>query len=67
MVSFVEVFKTLADNKIFSRVTASGAVGYSLYTLAENITAANPQPEIIALFGTIAGSAATFLFMSEKD
>ena len=67
MVSFIEVFKTLADNKIFSRVTASSTILGGLFVLNNYFVNQNVNPEVLALIGVVMGSAGTFLFMAEKD
>lgn len=63
----MSVLQTLAENRIFSRVTASGTIGYTLYILHQNVTQSNVSPELLTLMGTLSGAAATFLFMTEKD
>jgi len=67
MVSFIEVFKTIAENKIISRVTASGAIFAGLFML--NTYFVNPlvNPEVLAVAASIMTGASVFLFMSEKD
>ena len=62
----MDILKSIADNKIFSRVTASSVVIGGLYMIYENLTAVAVNPEVLAVAAGIIGSAGTFLFMSEK-
>jgi len=61
------ILESLSKNKIFSRVTASSAVIGGLYMLNTYFTNPAVNAEVLAVAAAIMGSAATFLFMSEKD
>ena len=59
--------KDLAENKIFSRVTASSVVLGGMFMIYQFLAAENVNAEVLAVGAGAIGSAATFLFMSEKD
>ena len=67
MVSFVEVFKTIAEFKIISRVTASSAILSGLFMMNNYFTTKDVNPEVLAVAASIMTGASVFLFMSEKD
>ena len=67
MVSLIETFKGLAENRIISRVTASGAIIYGMYMLNQYFTDTSVNPEVLAVAASIMSGASVFLFMSEKD
>jgi len=67
LVSFLEIVKGLADNRIFSRATASTAVLYGMFMMHEYFTSNNVNPEVLAVSASVMSGAGVFLFMSEKD
>jgi len=62
----MEFLKSLAENKIFSRVTASSTILGGLYMIHGYMTSASVNPEVLAVAAGVISSAGTFLFMSEK-
>jgi len=63
----MSILKEIAENKIFSRVTASSVVIGGMYMIYSYLTVDTINPEVLAVAAGLIGSAATFLFMSEKD
>jgi len=63
----MEFWKTLADNKIFSRFTASSTILSGMGMMWYYMTSASVNAEVLAVAGMMIGSAGTFLFMSEKS
>ncbi len=63
----MSILKEIAENKIFSRVTASSVVLGRMFIIYTYMTNESINPEMLAVGAGLFGSAATFLFMSEKD
>lgn len=62
----MEILKSISENKIIGRLTASATILSAMYIIYQNISTDSVNVEIMVLAGVILRSASTFLFMSEK-